>query len=48
MKPDIHPDYHPVVFKDAITGAAFLTSSTVTSARTIEWETRAESATTRW
>lgn len=39
MKADIHPDYHPVVFKDAITGAAFLTHSTVTSARTIEWET---------
>jgi len=24
MKPDIHPDYHPVVFRDANTGAQFL------------------------
>ncbi|MEO3758390.1 type B 50S ribosomal protein L31 [Mycobacterium sp. B14F4] len=38
MKPGIHPDYHPVVFKDATTGAAFLTRSTITSDRTIEWE----------
>jgi large subunit ribosomal protein L31 len=38
MKPGIHPDY-PVVFQDATTGAAFLTRSTITSARTIEWET---------
>ena len=39
MKPDIHPDYHPVVFQDANTGAAFLTRSTLTSSRTIEWQT---------
>jgi large subunit ribosomal protein L31 len=39
MKPGIHPDYHPVVFQDANTGAAFLTRSTATSSRTIEWET---------
>ena len=39
MKPAIHPDYHPVVFQDANTGMAFLTRSTATSARTIEWET---------
>ena len=39
MKPDVHPDYHPVVFKDANTGAAFLTRSTATSGRTIDWET---------
>lgn len=38
MKPDIHPDYHPVVFQDATTGDAFLTRSTLTSERTIEWE----------
>jgi large subunit ribosomal protein L31 len=38
MKPGIHPDYHPVVFKDATTGDAFLTRSTITSERTIEWE----------
>ncbi|ATY12540.1 type B 50S ribosomal protein L31 [Amycolatopsis sp. VS8301801F10] len=37
MKPGIHPDYHPVVFKDSSTGDAFLTRSTATSDRTIEW-----------
>ncbi|GAA5157060.1 MULTISPECIES: type B 50S ribosomal protein L31 [Amycolatopsis] len=37
MKPGIHPDYHPVVFKDTATGDAFLTRSTVTSDKTIEW-----------
>lgn len=41
MKADIHPDYHPVVFQDATTGAAFLTRSTATSARTIDWPTPA-------
>jgi large subunit ribosomal protein L31 len=38
MKPNIHPDYHPVVFQDATTGTAFLTRSTIASSRTIEWE----------
>lgn len=38
MKPDFHPDYHPVVFQDATTGDAFLTRSTLTSERTVEWE----------
>ena len=38
MKPDIHPDYHPVVFQDATTGAMFLTRSTFTGSRTIEWQ----------
>jgi large subunit ribosomal protein L31 len=37
MKSGIHPDYHPVVFKDASTGDAFLTRSTIKSDRTIEW-----------
>jgi large subunit ribosomal protein L31 len=37
VKPDIHPDYHPVVFKDSSTGDAFLTRSTITSELTIEW-----------
>jgi len=41
MKSDIHPDYHPVVFQDATTGARFLTRSTITSNRTIDWETPA-------
>lgn len=36
MKPDIHPDY-PVVFQDATTGEAFVTRSTITSERTIDW-----------
>ena len=36
-KPGIHPDYHPVVFRDSATGKAFLTRSTATSDRTIEW-----------
>ena len=37
MKDHIHPDYHPVVFRDATTGDAFLTRSTSTSARTVTW-----------
>ena len=31
MKRDIHPDYHPVVVRDASTGSQFLTRSTATS-----------------
>ncbi|MGB8209429.1 MAG: type B 50S ribosomal protein L31 [Mycobacterium sp.] len=30
---------HPVVFQDASTGARFLTPSTITSSKTVEWET---------
>jgi large subunit ribosomal protein L31 len=37
VKPGIHPDYHPVVVKDSSTGDAFLTRSTITSDKTIEW-----------
>ncbi len=37
MKPGIHPDYHPVVFQDRTTGDAFLTRSTATSTRTVDW-----------
>lgn len=37
MKPGIHPDYHPVVFQDANTGSTFLTRSTLTSDRTVDW-----------
>ncbi|NLE82878.1 MAG: type B 50S ribosomal protein L31 [Rhodococcus sp.] len=37
MKNGIHPDYHPVVFQDATTGSVFLTRSTLTSDRTVEW-----------
>ncbi|RSM86654.1 type B 50S ribosomal protein L31 [Kibdelosporangium aridum] len=38
MKPGIHPDYHPVVIQDSSTGKSFLTRSTATSTKTIEWE----------
>jgi large subunit ribosomal protein L31 len=37
MKSGIHPAYHPVVFRDASTGAEFLTRSTATSRATTEW-----------
>jgi large subunit ribosomal protein L31 len=37
MKDGIHPDYHPVVFRDASTGTQFLTRSTATSAVDTEW-----------
>lgn len=38
MRSDLHPDYHPVVFWDTGAGRGFLTRSTRTSERTIEWE----------
>ncbi|MFC4029991.1 type B 50S ribosomal protein L31 [Streptomyces polygonati] len=38
MKPDIHPAYGPVVFRDRSAGFAFLTRSTMTSATTVVWE----------
>ncbi|MDO5094318.1 MAG: type B 50S ribosomal protein L31 [Propionibacteriaceae bacterium] len=38
MKPGIHPDYHPVVFRDISTQATYLTRSTLTSQATIAWE----------
>ncbi|MDN5964077.1 MAG: type B 50S ribosomal protein L31 [Actinomyces sp.] len=38
MKPGIHPDYHPVVFRDRAANFAFLTRSTKHSDRTIQWE----------
>ncbi|MCW5952604.1 MAG: type B 50S ribosomal protein L31 [Propionibacteriaceae bacterium] len=37
MKQSIHPDYRPVVFRDRSADLAFLTRSTATSTRTIEW-----------
>ncbi|MCF8611911.1 type B 50S ribosomal protein L31 [Gordonia sp. HY285] len=37
MKSGIHPDYHPVVFRDAATGKEFLTRSTATSENTVDW-----------
>ena len=38
MKSDIHPKYAPVVFRDLASGATFLTRSTVSSEKTIDWE----------
>ncbi|REK86920.1 type B 50S ribosomal protein L31 [Streptomyces inhibens] len=38
MKPGIHPAYQPVVFRDKAADFAFLTRSTATSDKTIEWE----------
>ena len=38
MKPGIHPEYHMVVFRDRSANFAFLTRSTATSDRTVEWE----------
>ncbi|QRV01525.1 type B 50S ribosomal protein L31 [Arcanobacterium phocisimile] len=38
MKKGIHPDYHPVVFRDRSADYTFLTRSTLTSENTIEWE----------
>lgn len=38
MKFGIHPDYHPVVFRDRSAGLAFLTRSTATSTTTIRWQ----------
>lgn len=38
MRHDIHPRYAPVVFRDASANFAFLTRSTMTSDKTIEWE----------
>ena len=38
MQSGIHPAYGPVVFRDRGAGFAFLTRSTVTSDKTVEWE----------
>ncbi len=38
MKSAIHPEYAPIVFRDLASGATFLTRSTKTSDKTIEWE----------
>ena len=37
MKSGTHPDYHRVVYRDRNADYAFLTRSTATSTRTIEW-----------
>lgn len=38
MKPDIHPEYRPVVFRDTSSDLTFLTRSTIETSETIEWE----------
>jgi large subunit ribosomal protein L31 len=38
MKPRIHPEFRPVVFRDRAADTAFLTRSTAHSSKTIEWE----------
>jgi len=38
LKPNIHPEYRPVVFQDTSSDLAFLTRSTIETAETIEWE----------
>ncbi|BDI22695.1 type B 50S ribosomal protein L31 [Herbiconiux sp. L3-i23] len=38
MKSGAHPEYAPVVFRDLASGETFLTRSTVSSSKTIEWE----------
>ena len=37
MKSEIHPNYRPVVFRDAGADFAFLTQSTIETSDTIEW-----------
>lgn len=38
MKKNIHPEYRPVVFRDASAGHSFLTNSTRTSSTMMTWE----------
>ncbi len=38
MKPDIHPNYRPVVFMDTTADFKFLTRSSAQTDETIEWE----------
>ncbi len=38
MKPDIHPEYRPVVFQDTSSELRFLTRSTIETSETVEWE----------
>jgi large subunit ribosomal protein L31 len=38
MRKGIHPEYRPVVFRDRAANHAFLTRSTMTSERTVDWE----------
>ena len=38
MRKGIHPSYGPVVFRDRAANYAFLTRSTMSSEKTVEWE----------
>ncbi|MDQ0276164.1 large subunit ribosomal protein L31 [Arthrobacter silviterrae] len=38
MKQNTHPKYEAIVFNDLASGTQFLTRSTATSSKTIEWE----------
>lgn len=38
MKPELHPNYRPVVYQDTSSDFAFLTRSTIETDDTIEWE----------
>jgi len=38
MKQGIHPDYHSMIFRDISAGMTFLTRSTATSSKRIDWE----------
>lgn len=38
MKPDIHPEYRPVVFHDVSADFKFLTRSTAKTKDTVTWE----------
>ncbi|WP_104092019.1 type B 50S ribosomal protein L31 [Arthrobacter sp. GMC3] len=38
MKQNTHPKYEAIVFNDLASGTKFLTRSTATSTKTIEWE----------
>ena len=38
MKPDIHPQYRPVVFQDLSSGTSFVTRSTISTNETTTWE----------
>jgi large subunit ribosomal protein L31 len=38
VKPDIHPEYRPVVFRDTSNEFSFLTRSTIQSSQTVQWE----------
>jgi large subunit ribosomal protein L31 len=38
VKKNIHPEYRPVVYRDAEAGLAFLTRSTARTEQTVAWE----------